>query len=533
MCPSKRFHAIDLEALFHALARRQGAVWIDRDETGKRSFMAFHPVAQLRIDADEKSGSVGDPLKAIANFVGAVPPLGDDSGFVPHIAGFLAYDLGRWVEPRSLGGLRVDRRNPIVLLERYDAVAVLEPCEGDAEQPGGAAAVDPARSLVDLYLVGRDEAALQKWERCLAELAEPTEMPPGARHDTSTLTSRPCREAHEAMLRQALERIADGEVYEVNLASRFQARSTLSPAKLYWRLRHQQAVRFGVYFASEAATLLCRSPERFLRIEGDLIRTEPIKGTRPRAAQPAEDDRLAEELLSSAKERAEHVMVVDLERNDLGRVCATGSVSVPSFARMEEFATVRHLVSTVAGQLRPEVTLPDILRATFPGGSITGAPRLRAMQTIDQLEEEPRGIYTGCMFWMSSARQLDSCIVIRSALAHAQDAESPDSWLWEYAVGGGIVADSEPTAEVDELWWKARSFLDALGVSQDERANPPSAAAASASAPASASGRRDTGLEDAASPAVEDRGADGVPPQHSGVPPQHSGPASRRNTGTP
>ena len=530
MCSSKRFHAVDLQDLFSALARRRGALWIDRDEAGARSFMAFDPVAQLRIGSEELTRGL-DPLDAIEAFVAAAEPLADAPGqFVPHVAGVLAYDLGRAVEPHALAGMGFDLRTPAVLLQRYDAVAVVTPSllgdnaaahdpprdvpgqvGGEVVEPSGATGtgaggaaptevptwvepLDPP-GRVDLCVVARRPEDLLAWDELIAQVRSPRsraaapESGPAASAATRTRarahaapqngpaalaapppppawSSRedPDRAQHAAAVERALELIAAGDVYEINLASHFQARSTLSPADLYWRLRQAQRVPFGVFLPWEPVTLLCRSPERFLAVDGETILTQPIKGTRPRAAATTADRALADDLLASVKERAEHVMVVDLERNDLGRVCGPGSVRVSSLARLEEFRTVRHLVSTVAGRLRDEVRLPDILRATFPGGSITGAPKIRAMQLITALESRPRGLYTGCVIWFSSPRHFDSCITIRSALALPPDPHAAAlGRLWEYAVGGGIVADSDPAQEVLELWWKAGPFLSATG----------------------------------------------------------------------
>ncbi len=553
MCSSKRFHAVDLQDLFSALARRRGALWIDRDEAGARSFMAFAPVAQLMIGSEDLARG-SDPLDAIAAFVAAAEPLEDAPGqLVPHVAGVLAYDLGLTIEPRALASMGIDPRTPAVLLQRYDAVAVVTPSgfgdgtgqrvrprgevlgqavgdtdrltadaaaqrppgdgsgpvRGDVAEPssatgtGAGSATTPARaphppSSVDLCVVARRPEDLLAWDELLAEVsraragAPPAESRRDAAVDARPRRSReragapsaesrrdgpaalpnppgrpgeePDRARHAAAVERALEFIAAGDVYELNLASHFQTRSTLSPADLYWRLRQAQRVPFGVFLPWEPVTLLCRSPERFLAVAGATILTQPIKGTRPRATAAAADRALADELLASVKERAEHVLVVDLERNDLGRVCGPGSVRVSSLARLEEFRTVRHLVSTVEGRLRDEIGLRDILRATFPGGSITGAPKIRAMQLIAALEPRPRGLYTGCVIWFSSPRHFDSCIMIRSALALPPDPGAADRGrLWEYAVGGGIVADSDPAQEVLELWWKAGPFLSATG----------------------------------------------------------------------
>jgi para-aminobenzoate synthetase component 1 len=257
-------------------------------------------------------------------------------------------------------------------------------------------------------------------------------------------------------VRRVLEYVAAGDVYQVNLAQRFRVASDLPPFDAFLRLRAAQPVPFASYLECDGFAVLCGSPERFLRVRRDRIETEPIKGTRPRGADDAADGALRAALCADAKERAEHVMVVDLERNDLGRVCETGSVHVPSLMRVESFATLHHMVSTVCGILRPEVGFADLLRATFPGGSITGAPKIRAAQVIAELEDTPREIYTGALFRFRGPRDFDSAIAIRTAVAR--------NGVYTYHAGGGIVADSDPQREHRECLLKAVPFLRALGI---------------------------------------------------------------------
>jgi para-aminobenzoate synthetase component 1 len=252
---------------------------------------------------------------------------------------------------------------------------------------------------------------------------------------------------------RALGYIAAGDVYQVNFTQRFRVRCDRSPAAVYLRLRDAQAVPHGAYLDAGSFRLLCNSPERFLRVSGDVVSTEPIKGTRPRDPAAARDALLRQALLDDPKERSEHVMIVDLERSDLGRVCRTGTIEVPSLLRVDSFATIHHLVSTVRGRLRPEADLADLLRATFPGGSVTGAPKIRATQIIAELERTERAFYTGAIAWFRSARDFDSAIAIRTAIER--------HGVYTYGAGGGIVADSDPDREFDECWLKAKPFLEA------------------------------------------------------------------------
>jgi aminodeoxychorismate synthase component I len=256
-----------------------------------------------------------------------------------------------------------------------------------------------------------------------------------------------------------LEYIAAGDIYQVNLSQRFSAPYGGEAMALYERLRRQSPAPFAAYLDLGEAVVLSASPERFLRVAGRELETRPIKGTRPRGGTPEEDRRLAAELLASPKDRAELVMIVDLERNDLGRVSEYGSVHVPELVRLEAHPTVFHLVATVRGRLRPELSAVDALRACFPGGSITGAPKIRAMQIIEELEPTHRGFYTGAIGYLGWDGCADLNIAIRTIVLIDRHAH--------FQVGGGIVADSDPCAEYEETLHKGRALMRALGVSQE------------------------------------------------------------------
>ncbi|MEE9284156.1 MAG: aminodeoxychorismate synthase component I, partial [Dehalococcoidia bacterium] len=240
----------------------------------------------------------------------------------------------------------------------------------------------------------------------------------------------------------------------VNLSQRFSALWTGGPWELYRRLRSVNPAPFAAFLDFGRVAVLSASPERFLQRQGDLIETRPIKGTRPRGGTPEEDRSLGQELATSAKDRAEHIMIVDLERSDLGRVAQTGTVTVDELMALESYATVHHLTSTVRGRLRPDRTLADLLRATFPGGSITGAPKIRAMEIIDELEPVRRGVYTGAIGYFSATGDLDLSIAIRTLVLNDGVAH--------FQVGGGIVYDSDPEAEYRETLDKGRALFQAL-----------------------------------------------------------------------
>ena len=257
------------------------------------------------------------------------------------------------------------------------------------------------------------------------------------------------------MLARAHEYIAAGDIYEVNLAQRFTAHAELDDAPaLFAAWTERYPMPFAAYVDGGAWVIVSNSPECFLLADGAQVATFPIKGTRrrdPRSAAAA----LARALRGDAKEHAEHVMVVDLERNDLGRVCEVGSVEVARFADVRQYPVLVHMVSEVRGALRPGTSLAELLRAMFPGGSITGAPKIRAMQIVEELEPAARGFYTGAIGWTGADGDSRFSIAIRTAVL---DAAGLTYWA-----GGGIVADSDPEREYAETLVKSETFFRALG----------------------------------------------------------------------
>jgi len=265
------------------------------------------------------------------------------------------------------------------------------------------------------------------------------------------------RDDYLRVVERALEHIAEGDIYQVNLSQRFWVEPAPPPAALYRRLRAVAPAPFLAYAAlPDGSGIASSSPERFFSIRGTRIESWPIKGTRPRGRSPEEDAALAEALRASDKDRAENLMIVDLERNDLGRVCAIGSIRVPSLWEVATHSNVHHLVSRVVGELRGDVGPVEILAALFPGGSITGAPKIRAVEIIDALEPVRRGIYTGALGYWDANGDADWNIAIRTVTVGRGAAS--------FHAGGGIVADSTPEGEYEETLIKASGMLRALGV---------------------------------------------------------------------
>ncbi|HWQ27949.1 MAG TPA: aminodeoxychorismate synthase component I [Dehalococcoidia bacterium] len=264
------------------------------------------------------------------------------------------------------------------------------------------------------------------------------------------------REAYEAAVRRALGYIRAGDIYQVNLSQRFEAFCQRDEFDTYLRLRAQAPAPFAAFLRYPGYVVMSCSPERFLRYDPErrLVETRPIKGTRPRGPGPRSDRALADELLASAKDRAENVMIVDLERNDLGRVAEVGSVRVTALCELESFPSVHHLTSTVVARLRADRDIVDLLRAAFPGGSVTGAPKIRAMQIIDELEPVARGVYTGAIGYIEPGGGMDLNVAIRTVVA-----KNGTAW---FHVGGGIVADSDPAQEYEETLHKGAALARAL-----------------------------------------------------------------------
>ena len=354
---------------------------------------------------------------------------------IPALVGWFSYDLGRAFIglPARAGG---DQAWPLVEVHSHDAVWVRD--------AGGAATI-----------FAHDAAAARRLEERLSRPAPavPVQIGPlAADHGDDLFLSG---------VERILEYLRAGDAYQVNLSRRLSAAcapGAAAPVALAAALRARAPAPHAALIASAdgEGALVGNSPERFLAVTADgAIETRPIKGTRSRGETPKADRAAAAALAASPKDRAEHVMIVDLERNDLGRVCQTGSVGVGSLGRVVALPTVFHMVSTVHGRLRPDIGLSALLEATFPGGSITGAPKRRAMQIIDELEPAARGPYTGATGWLGAAGDLDLAIAIRTAAVRGGRLS--------LSVGGGIVADSTPEGELAETDVKARAFAALCG----------------------------------------------------------------------
>ena len=279
----------------------------------------------------------------------------------------------------------------------------------------------------------------------------------------ANLRSNFTREQYVEAVNRVKRYIVAGDIYQANISQRFEANVDTDAWGLYQSLRNTTPAPFGAYLGFPESSVLSASPEQFLRVEHGFVETRPMKGTRPRGATIEDDIRLEKELAVSEKDRAENIMIVDLLRNDLGRVCVPGSIRAPELFTVEKYPSVHQLVSSVTGRLRPEHDAIDLLTACFPGGSVTGAPKIRAMEIIDEIEPVQRGVYCGAIGYIGFDGSMQLSIPIRTMLKKEHRVY--------FQVGGGIVADSDPEAEYQETLDKARGGLETLGISglQTER----------------------------------------------------------------
>jgi para-aminobenzoate synthetase component 1 len=342
-------------------------------------------------------------------------------------------------------------------LERLPAIA--EDAEKLPEMAVGiydwAVVVDHHSRRSCLVSGGRDPQTRKKWDELMARFSQPAEERFRTPFRiTSKIVSNLKPEHYAQAFKRIHDYIRDGDCYQVNLAQRFSAAAAGDPWLAYQALRIINPAPFSAYLNTPYAQILSASPERFLKIKDHQVETKPIKGTRPRAGYPRLDAALAEALRESEKDRAENLMIVDLLRNDLGKSCETGSVKVPKLFEVEGFATVHHLVSTVTGTLAKDKGALDLLRGCFPGGSVTGAPKLRAMQIIEELEPNRRGVYCGAIGYIGFDGGMDTNIVIRTLVYSAGTIR-----FW---AGGGIVIDSRMEDEYQETFDKAAAMLRLL-----------------------------------------------------------------------
>ena len=435
---------------------------MDPHKLGRYSFISSKPFLVIRSRGTdititrgrEKSRLTGNPFDTLNRLLD-IYRIDQRSCPVPLLGGavgYFSYDLCHFIERLPQTALD-DLELPECYFGLYDLILAYDNLQGRA------------------YIVStgfpelQEEARIQRAYSRLQEMKERiTDTPEDLSHsDFEAPSAGPVKlrggfthEEYVSAVEKARDYIIAGDIFEVNISQRFETEISITPYELYRRLRRINPAPFASYLGFDEVAIVSASPERFLRLNGDRAETRPIKGTRPRGQTAEQDEALSWELLHGTKERAENIMIVDLERNDLGRVCRYGTVRVTELVILEVFPTVFHLTSTVEGKLREGKNGIDLIKATFPGGSITGAPKVRSMEIIDELEPTRRSVYTGNIGYLSFNGDLDLNIVIRTFLVKGNRSY--------FQVGGAVVYDSDAEAEYQETLDKARALIDALNI---------------------------------------------------------------------
>lgn len=475
------------EDLFNALADFPGRVWLDstapKDGNGddvlnrpsRYSFLTADPLRRVVASPHQPS-----PFDELSHLAKALPQNHDPSlpPFQGGIAGVLGYEAARWLEPEELSRCHLhqhdDHPTPAISMGVYDWAIAIDHlqqqswliCQGFTAadlRPNTSAQTTPATPA---RRVRNANARADQIMELIDRSSDPhARRPSNTRLDSpshhgqpadpkSTVESNFTSEKFRAAVTEIVNRIRGGDSFQVNLAQRLTARSNCDPATLYLRLRQANPAPFAGFYDGGSFQVLSSSPEGFLQIRNRHLETRPIKGTVARTGNATTDQRLADQLDASEKDRAENIMIVDLMRNDLSRVCRDESVQVSQMCKIERYQFVQHLVSVVEGDLQDGLDAVDALMACFPGGSVTGAPKIEAMKTIAELEPNPRGPYCGSMGYISCGGDADFNILIRTITATGNRLQIP--------VGGGITARSNPAAEEAETWDKATGMLNAL-----------------------------------------------------------------------
>ena len=430
------------------------------EQVGRYSFLGKDPFLILRSRGGKTIVErMGEATETDTPFIPTVRELlaGFHSPYVPGLprftggaVGYLAYDAAAWFEPVPLQATSDSDEEAAFML--FDTVLAFDHVRHRI------LIIANARITGDENLESLYEFACTRIEFVERELDRTLSKAPPSHAAPLEVTSNVSREEFERMVRTAKEYIAAGDIYQVVVSQRFEATIAADPFTVYRALRHVNPSPYMYFLKIGGRSIVGSSPEMLVRVEGRRVETHPIAGTRPRGRNEDEDQRLAEELKRNEKERAEHVMLVDLGRNDVGRVAEYGSVRVPTYMALERYSHVMHLVSIVEGRLREKHDRLDALVACFPAGTVSGAPKVRAMEIIAELENRRRGVYAGAVGYLDFAGNLDFCITIRTVVIEGGRAF--------VQAGAGIVADSNPTAEYEETRDKARGVLRALELAQ-------------------------------------------------------------------
>ncbi len=427
---------------------------------------ALYTLREDEIEIQDNHGSrithhAGDPTRFLQNEMDRFPAVRVPNAprFTGGLVGFLGFESVRFFEPTLGAKMKRASTSPTAPLSTNipDGMYMLADT---------IVAFDHARRSIFLIanvLDGDAEAANQKLDAIEARIGQPLPPAPKVEVKPSKVKSNHTQGTYEDMVRAAKEHIVAGDIFQVVLSQRFTRETDVEPFDVYRAVRRLNPSPYMFFFDfgivdGEPLYLVGSSPEMFVRLEGNTASLRPIAGTRPRGADAAADESLATELLADPKERAEHVMLVDLGRNDLGRVCEYGTVRVSDFFTVEKYSHVMHIVSHVEGKLKPELTAFDLVRAAFPAGTVSGAPKVRAMEIIADLEPDARGAYAGMVGYFGFDGAMDTCLAIRTMVGRGDTVS--------VQAGAGIVADSNPTTEYQETVNKASAMLRAIDVAE-------------------------------------------------------------------
>ncbi len=460
------YHSVPVENFLSTVGQQPDVILLhsslDGHPDSRFTFFAANPMVTLRaFGADchlhyPSSGKhytvYGNPWSVLAQMMNPFEVLEElDSPFpLGGCFGFWGYDLKHFVEPRLERKAIRKSTLPDAYVGLYSSLLAID--HKDNKTWIVATGFNPDGTWSNLEADGQ----LNQWRRIIEKSSQLTllEMPLITPQSSHNWLGQPSKSQYIQSVQKAQKFIGQGDIYQVNLARELVTRISESPTTVYRKLQHRSPAPFSGFINEGSFQIHSASPESFLKMDGQQIQTRPIKGTRPRSHDAQTDAQLAYELQSSEKERAELLMITDLLRNDLGRVCEFGSITVPDLMKLERYPQVHHLVSTIEGRLRKDCSHLEALSSCFPGGSITGAPKIRAMEIIENLEPKTRGPYTGTMGYLGFNKTSRLNIIIRTAIQQGTHLS--------LHVGAGIVADSDPEAEFQETEDKAAGFLTAF-----------------------------------------------------------------------
>ena len=424
----------DAAGYYAALAGLPWAVWLDSGGMAHYDILTAAP--QYTLEPDDET-SYGDPFALVRSALAEQIAPVESVPFAGGALGYWSYDLARRMF--TLPSVAQDTEQlPDMAIGIYDWALV----------------VDHHQQTARLVSHQRFAETAELLPQILLRLQTNAIFPPDNFRVHGNIISNYTPESYATTFAKVQSYLQSGDCYQINLAQRFSARAEGDAFGAYLKLRSLNPAPYAAFLNLPQAQILCSSPERFISVQNGMVKTRPIKGTRPRSSDAQQDRQLADELLNHPKDRAENLMIVDLLRSDLGKSCVPGSVRAPKLFEVESFANVHHLVSTVEGRLAAGRDAPDLLRDCFPGGSVTGAPKLRAMQIIEQLEPNRRGVYCGSIGYIGFDGNMDTNIVIRTLVYSDNEIR-----CW---AGGGIVADSVEKAEYQETLDKASAMIELL-----------------------------------------------------------------------